>query len=84
MSEWWWYMKAWTVREFTGLSLLALSALVTAALMTWSVQDPSFSYRPSGPIHNVIGYPGAIGADLLMQTLGLRSTTLILSIAVWG
>jgi S-DNA-T family DNA segregation ATPase FtsK/SpoIIIE len=83
MSEWW-DMKAWTVREYTGLGLLALSSVVTAALMTWSVQDPNFSYAPSGPIHNVIGYPGAIGADLLMQTLGLGSITLILPIAVCG
>ena len=83
MSEWW-YMKAWTVREYTGLGLIALSGVVAAALMTWSVQDPNFSYAPSGPIHNVIGYPGAIGADLLMQTLGLGSITLILPTAVWG
>ena len=77
-------MKAWTVREYTGLGLIALSGVVAAALMTWSVQDPNFSYAPSGPIHNIIGYPGAIGADLLMQTLGLGSITLILPTAVWG
>ena len=44
-----------------------------AAFITWSVQDPSLSHATSKPIHNIFGYPGAIGADLLMQILGLGS-----------
>src|SRR5690606_23858198 len=55
-----------------------------AALATWSVADPSFSHATSGPIRNVIGYPGAIGADLLMQILGLGSVMLVLPVAIWG
>src|SRR5215210_4099539 len=71
-------------RELAGLSLIALCALVAAALMTWSVQDPSLSHATSRAIRNVAGYPGAIGADLLMQILGLGSIMLILTVAVWG
>src|SRR5947207_8083912 len=71
-------------RELAGLSLIALSGLVAAALMTWSVQDPSLSHATSRAIRNVLGYPGAIGADLLMQILGLGAIMLILPIAVWG
>ena len=48
------------------------------------MQDPSFSHATSRAIRNVVGYPGAIGADLLMQILGLGSIMLILPIAVWG
>src|SRR6266536_879854 len=59
------------LREFTGLSLIALSGVAAAALMTWSVQDPSLSHATSRAIRNIVGYPGAIGADLLMQILGL-------------
>src|SRR5665213_3596950 len=55
-----------------------------AALMTWSVQDPSFSHATSRAIRNIVGYPGAIGADLLMQILGLGGIMLILPVAVWG
>jgi DNA segregation ATPase FtsK/SpoIIIE, S-DNA-T family len=55
-----------------------------AALVTWSAQDPSFSHATSRPIHNIAGYTGAIGADLLMQILGLGAIMLILPIAVWG
>jgi DNA segregation ATPase FtsK/SpoIIIE, S-DNA-T family len=72
------------LRELTGLGLIALSGVATAALTTWSVQDPSFSHATSRAIRNVVGYPGAIGADLLMQILGLGSIMLILPIAVWG
>src|SRR5215212_8434069 len=71
-------------RELAGVSLIALSAVVAAALMTWSVQDPSLSHATSRAIRNVVGYPGAIGADLMMQILGLGSIMLILTIAVWG
>ena len=64
------------LRELTGLGLIALSGAIAAALMTWSVQDPSLSHATSRAIRNVLGYPGAIGADLLMQILGLGSIML--------
>jgi S-DNA-T family DNA segregation ATPase FtsK/SpoIIIE len=72
------------LRELMGLGLIAFAGLVAAALMTWSVQDPSLSHATSRAIRNVVGYPGAIGADLLMQILGLGAIMLILLIAVWG
>jgi len=72
------------LRELAGLGLLALSSGAAAALMTWSVQDPSLSHATSRPIRNIVGYPGAIGADLLMQILGLGAIMLILPVAVWG
>ena len=64
--------------------MIALSGAIAAALMTWSVQDPSLSHATSRAIRNVAGYPGAIGADLLMQILGLGSIMLILPVAVRG
>jgi S-DNA-T family DNA segregation ATPase FtsK/SpoIIIE len=72
------------VRELTGVGLIALSGVATAALTTWSVQDPSFSHATSRAIRNIVGYPGAIGADLLMQILGLGAIMVILPIAAWG
>src|SRR3984885_4319941 len=72
------------LRELAGLSLIAMSGVAAAALMTWSVQDPSLSHATSRPIRNIVGYPGAIGADLLMQILGLGAIMLILPVAVWG
>ncbi|MGV7215316.1 DNA translocase FtsK [Bradyrhizobium sp. UFLA05-112] len=72
------------VRELTGLGLIALSGVAATALMTWSVQDPSLSHATSRPIRNILGYAGAIGADLAMQILGLGAIMLILTVAVWG
>jgi S-DNA-T family DNA segregation ATPase FtsK/SpoIIIE len=72
------------LRELAGLSLIALSGVAAAALMTWSVQDPSLSHATSRAIRNIVGYPGAIGADLLMQILGLGAIMLIFPVAVWG
>ena len=72
------------LRELAGLALLGLSGGVAAALMSWSVQDPSLSHATSRGIRNFLGYPGAIGADLLMQILGLGAIMLILPVAVWG
>src|SRR3954465_4992687 len=72
------------VRELVGLGLIAVSGVAAAALMTWSVQDPSLSHATSRAIRNIVGYPGAIGPDLLMQILGLGAIMLILPIAVWG
>jgi S-DNA-T family DNA segregation ATPase FtsK/SpoIIIE len=58
--------------------------MMAVALATWSVQDPSFSHATNTPVQNLLGAPGAIGADLTMQLLGLASTVLVLPVAIWG
>ena len=35
-------------------------------------------------MHNLLGRPGAVAADLMMQLLGLGSLGLLLPIGVWG
>ncbi|HEY1154539.1 MAG TPA: DNA translocase FtsK 4TM domain-containing protein [Pseudolabrys sp.] len=72
------------LRGLAGLGLIALACIAGAALMTWSVQDPSLSHATSRAIRNIAGYPGAIGADLAMQILGLGAIMMILTVAVWG
>jgi S-DNA-T family DNA segregation ATPase FtsK/SpoIIIE len=72
------------VRELAGLALIALACLAAAALATWSVQDPSLSHATSRPVRNILGYPGAITADLLMQTFGLGAIMLLLPVSIWG
>jgi S-DNA-T family DNA segregation ATPase FtsK/SpoIIIE len=70
--------------ESGGLLLIALSVTMTVALATWSVQDPSLSHATNAPARNLLGTPGAIGADLLMQLFGIASIVFVLPIAVWG
>src|SRR6516164_6755417 len=72
------------LRELIGLGLIVVTGLATAALATWSVHDPSLSHATSRGIHNMLGYGGAIFADLLMQILGLGAIMVILPMAVWG
>src|SRR4051812_26140844 len=72
------------LRELAGFGLVCAAGVAAAAMMTGSVQDPSLSHATSRAIRNVAGYPRAIGADLLMQILGLGAIMMILTIAVWG
>src|SRR4249919_1527405 len=70
--------------ELAGLALLTLALLGALALATWSVQDPSLSHATQKPIHNLLGYPGAIFSDLAMQLLGLAAILLLIPEALLG
>ncbi len=70
--------------ELAGLALLTLALLGSIALATWSVQDPSLSHATQKPIHNLLGFPGAIFSDLAMQLLGLASILLLLPESLLG
>ena len=72
------------LREVGGVALIVLAMLLALALATWSVQDPSLSHATNAPMRNVLGVPGAIVADLLMQLFGLAALALVLPVAVWG
>ncbi|HXW25748.1 MAG TPA: DNA translocase FtsK 4TM domain-containing protein [Xanthobacteraceae bacterium] len=72
------------LREIGGFALIALALALAAALASWSVQDPSLSHATSAPVRNLLGVPGAIAADLLMQLVGVASLAFVLPIAVWG
>jgi DNA segregation ATPase FtsK/SpoIIIE, S-DNA-T family len=70
--------------EITGLVALAGVASLTLALLTWSVSDPSLNHATNARVHNLLGVPGAIAADLVMQFLGLASAALLAPPAFWG
>jgi S-DNA-T family DNA segregation ATPase FtsK/SpoIIIE len=48
------------------------------------VQDPSLSNATNTSVRNLLGKPGAIVSDLLMQLVGTASVVLILPVATWG
>jgi S-DNA-T family DNA segregation ATPase FtsK/SpoIIIE len=72
------------LREVCGIALISIAMMAALALATWSVQDPSLSHATDTGVHNLLGQPGAITADLMMQLLGLGSLALLLPIGVWG
>ena len=67
-----------------GIALLAGVAALAASLATWTVDDPSLSYAAAKPVANILGFPGAVAADLLMQFLGLGAIALLLPVVFWG
>ena len=70
--------------ELAGLALVVVSGVLALALLTWSVQDPSLNHATSGRVHNALGTPGAVVADLIMQMFGLAAVVLLAPLAIWG
>src|SRR5579871_1881817 len=70
--------------EASGLLVLGFVAATTAALVTWSVGDPSLNHATSSPIRNLLGMPGAVVADIAMQFLGLACIAALTPPAFWG
>src|SRR5581483_10320687 len=56
--------------ELIGASVLAGVGALALALLTCSVEDPSLNHAASTPIHNLLGAPGALAADIATQSLG--------------
>ncbi|HMK88666.1 MAG TPA: DNA translocase FtsK 4TM domain-containing protein [Methylocystis sp.] len=57
--------------ELAGVAILAFSGALTLALFSWSARDPSLNHATDARVHNYLGLPGAVVADLLMQLLGV-------------
>ncbi|MFT4185305.1 MAG: DNA translocase FtsK, partial [Rhizobium sp.] len=72
------------VRGLGGVALLLLLALAVAALATWNVMDPSYSYATGNAPTNILGYSGAAFADIMMQALGLASVVALLPVVAWA
>jgi DNA segregation ATPase FtsK/SpoIIIE, S-DNA-T family len=72
------------IQEAGGLVLLGLTLVAVLALATWSVEDPSFNHATSQPPRNLLGVPGAVLADLMMQLFGLAALAVLLPVAFWG
>jgi DNA segregation ATPase FtsK/SpoIIIE, S-DNA-T family len=70
--------------EIAGFGALAGVACLCLALLTWSVSDPSLNHATNARIQNLLGAPGAIAADLVMQFIGLASAALLTPPAFWG
>jgi S-DNA-T family DNA segregation ATPase FtsK/SpoIIIE len=76
-------LTAFFVRQLlalTGFGIFVALALAVAALATWNVADPSFSYATDNPPTNLLGFGGAAFADLMMQFLGLASLLALLPV----
>jgi S-DNA-T family DNA segregation ATPase FtsK/SpoIIIE len=70
--------------EFLGFLCFALCVAVGVALASWSPSDPSLSRAVDGVPGNLLGYPGAIISDQLMQLFGLAAAAIIALPLLWS
>ena len=71
--------------EFVGLILILTSIILFVSFITYSPDDPSFLYGGKNTsVDNFFGIYGSITADFLLQSFGLISFLLLLTIICWG
>ena len=67
-----------------GGALILLALALAALLATADPHDPSIDTAADGPVRNLLGRPGAMLADLLLQTVGWGSGALVAAVLAWG
>src|SRR5262249_28140940 len=70
--------------KLLGFLLLSAGAALSASLLSWSASDPSLMRATSGGARNLLGPPGAILSDMLMQMLGLAGVFVLLPPLFWA
>jgi len=70
--------------EIWGLALLTLALVLIAAIATFSPGDTSLNSAGSGAPRNIVGLPGAIVADLTLQSFGLVGMAPALALIAWS
>jgi S-DNA-T family DNA segregation ATPase FtsK/SpoIIIE len=61
------------INELVGLLFLSLGLLVLLSVASYNAQDPSLNTAAATHPRNLIGYPGAWFADLLLQGFGIAA-----------
>jgi S-DNA-T family DNA segregation ATPase FtsK/SpoIIIE len=70
--------------ELAGIALIGIGAALAIALGSYSPADPSLSHATDVAVRNLMGRPGAIAADLFLQTVGLGGALIAVLLAAWG
>ncbi|MEO1544508.1 MAG: DNA translocase FtsK 4TM domain-containing protein, partial [Pseudomonadota bacterium] len=67
-----------------GLCVLAAISATWLSLLTWSATDPSLTHATPEPAINILGYPGAVVSDLMLQSFGVACVVLLLVPTFWA
>jgi S-DNA-T family DNA segregation ATPase FtsK/SpoIIIE len=71
--------------ELMGLCLIFIALLLTISFFSYSPNDPTFIYgTDTVKINNLLGLYGGIISDFLLQSIGLTSFLVLITIASWG
>jgi S-DNA-T family DNA segregation ATPase FtsK/SpoIIIE len=72
------------VAELAGLALVVVALALGASFATYHRADPSFNNATDAQPLNLLGRPGAVLADLLLQVFGAAALILVLVAGAWG
>ncbi len=71
--------------EFVGLLLISLGIALSISFATYSPSDPSLIYGKAGSsIQNFFGIYGSKVSDFLLQSFGLVSFLILMTLISWG
>ena len=71
--------------ELVGLLLISSAIVMAIAFITYTPSDPSYLYgNDKLVVHNMFGIYGSIISDFLLQSFGLTSFLLVVSLISWG
>ena len=71
--------------ELFGIVLILISIFFLISLASYSPEDPNFIYTPeNNQIQNLGGFYGSVFSDFLLQSIGLISFFVVLSLFYWG
>ena len=71
--------------ELMGLCLVFIAVLLTVSFFSYSPNDPTIIFGSDNTnISNLLGLYGGVVADFLLQSLGLTSFLVLVTIMSWG
>jgi S-DNA-T family DNA segregation ATPase FtsK/SpoIIIE len=70
--------------QLVGLALVALAVALTVACLNYHPDDPSWNHAINRPVKNLLRWPGAIAADLMLQYLGAAAFLVPVVLVGWG
>ena len=78
------FLKNRTI-ELMGLSLIFITLLLSISFLSYSPNGPTFIYgAETNNIKNILGIYGGIVADFLLQSFGLTSFLILITVFSWG
>ena len=72
------------VSEIFGITLIIVAVLLLTSLSSYSPEDPNFIFQNNSKIKNLLGFQGSYVSDLFLQTIGLISFLVPISLFFTG
>lgn len=70
--------------QLTGFFMICAGLALAVILLTYHASDPSWNLAIDGPAKNMLAFPGAVVADLMLQTFGIAAGFWVIGFIGWG